>query len=248
MLALSCHLDFTKDDWVNFLTVTMGSSKPVLAGHAVCNITNKHHQDFSKGKGFISIHHSTVATPSSNPLNLTIINFRSWTITPIRYRCCHALELSPQLSKLDYHPHTLSLYYMAMPRFTQRECPDEVSPGWVEIFPEGVESQRRECQTKEGHGDEQSERQDESDENGDEYLASLTLTEQQQQWIDLGSYIVQKLRMRLKKMSSMNKLLVEQNSRLHDEIAALKQTVGAQNGLPVHIFEARSFSVQANVA
>ncbi|KAJ3901519.1 hypothetical protein F5879DRAFT_924574 [Lentinula edodes] len=102
---------------------------------------------------------------------------------------------------------------------------DQISREWVEIFEEdAVDSDTRQCKKEDGVGEQESEWQSEDD----EYLSSLTLIEKQQQWIDVGSYIIHKLRRRLGRHAAFNAQLVRENKRLHRELAALKGTIAQQ--------------------
>ncbi|KAH7876269.1 uncharacterized protein C8R40DRAFT_1169392 [Lentinula edodes] len=112
-----------------------------------------------------------------------------------------------------------------MIRLNQRECHDKVSLGWVEVFKGEGPEHRGQVYEENINEDLESEWQDEHD---DDYLGSLTLIERQQQWIDLGSYIIHKLRRRLRRRSVLNEQLVRENARLRREVAALKGMVAVR--------------------
>ncbi|KAJ3805264.1 hypothetical protein EV368DRAFT_69245 [Lentinula lateritia] len=118
-----------------------------------------------------------------------------------------------------------------MNRLNQRECFDEVSLGWVEVFKgEGPEHRGQVVKENVNEGQE-SEWQDEHD---DDSLGSLTLIERQQQWIDLGSYIIHKLRRCLRRRCVFNEQLVRENAGLRREVAALKGMVAVRKYAELH--------------
>ncbi|KAJ3902385.1 hypothetical protein F5879DRAFT_923901 [Lentinula edodes] len=92
---------------------------------------------------------------------------------------------------------------------------------WVEVLADDV--------IEEGHSqsDDKTEGPESElhDEDDDTSLDTLTLIEKQQQWIDVGRYIIQKLRRRLRRNVTVNKQLIQENRRLRRELAALKRTV-----------------------
>ncbi|KAJ3906887.1 hypothetical protein F5879DRAFT_920277 [Lentinula edodes] len=111
---------------------------------------------------------------------------------------------------------------------------DQISRDWVEILEEEVDNGDLRQRTKEDDNeDQESQWQSEDD---DEYLGSLTLIEKQQQWIDLGNYIIQKLRRRLRQNVASNARLVRENKRLHRELATLKGTIAQQKYLQTLVF------------
>ncbi|KAJ3872879.1 hypothetical protein F5051DRAFT_444778 [Lentinula edodes] len=95
------------------------------------------------------------------------------------------------------------------------------SQDWVEVFADDAIEGHSKCGSDSEWHDEE-----------DDYtcLDRLTLIEKQQQWIDVGRHIIQKLRSRLRRNVTINEQLMQENQRLRRELAALKGTVAQRKG------------------